>query len=209
MPNYMGYYPQGMSGVQGPMSGAPQMYQQMPATTETPVMSLPPLYVGPPMGMAVPGGQVINNEPTSSESASSKKKHTSQWALEKRRARNRVTAAESRKKSKSEALLLKDEVQRLGADLKGKNDVLQEFKDKLEMYEQGTSKADIEQFIAQRRVIAAAAAVVTVPAVEPVPAARPAVVPSVALEGIVAMAQAHVGEVQEQAPAPAGQIAEL
>jgi hypothetical protein len=113
------------------------------------------------------------------------------------RARNRVTAAESRKRSKSEALLLKDEVQRLGADLKGKNDVLQEFKDKLEMYEQGTSKADIEKFIAQRRAISAAAAVAaTAPEAAVIAAAAgraaAAMAPAVAdIAGLVAVAQAQ------------------
>jgi hypothetical protein len=86
MPNYMGYYPQGMSGVQQvPMSGAPQMYQQMPATAEAPVMSLPPLYVGPAMGMPGASGQVIGSEQAAFDNANAKKKHTSQWALEKRR----------------------------------------------------------------------------------------------------------------------------
>lgn len=200
MPNYMGYYPQGVPGVQQ-VPLPPQMYQQMPGTSDTP-MSLPPLYVGPAMGLAVSGGQVINNSSSNEQAAeptSSKKKHTSQWALEKRRARNRVTAAESRRKSKAEAALLKEEVQRLDTDLKTKNDLLQDFKDKLQMFESGKSKAEIDQFISQRRAAAAAAAAVQPP---------PQIEVSSVMSGLVAVSQqsnTHSGIVHS---AP-GQVAEL
>lgn len=115
-----------------------------------------------------------------------------------------MTAAESRKKSKAEALLLKDEVQRLSVELKTKNDVLQEFKDKLEMYEQGTPKSEIEQIISQRRVIAAAAAVITTSAVEP--PVRSNDTSEVSLGGLVAVAHANALNDVHVNP---GQIAEL
>jgi aminopeptidase N len=76
-------------------------------------------------------------------------------------ARNRVTAAESRRKSKTEAQSLREEVTRLSGELKSKTELLAEYKEKFQMYENGQSKEEIARVVAQRRAaIAAAAAVV-------------------------------------------------
>lgn len=74
------------------------------------------------------------------------------------RARNRVTAAESRRKSKVEAHALREDVNRINRDLKAKTDLLGEYKDKFAMYESGRSKAEVDRVISQRRSEAAAAA---------------------------------------------------
>jgi len=173
MPSYMGYFP---AGVPVPQS----MYQQMPPSSDVQVMALPPLYVGPPMSMTVHGSQAAS-ELNNSEGAPSKKKHTSQWALEKRRARNRVTAAESRRKSKQEAQTLREEVARLTKDLKEKNELLGEYKEKYQLYENGQSKEEVDRIVTQRRAaMAAAAAAAVVPVVsDPPPVAAPKPVVSI------------------------------
>lgn len=148
MPNYMGYFPPGTAPV------SQSVYQQMPPSSDGTVMALPPLYVGPATTTASAPGEA------NADGTPAKKKHTSQWALEKRRARNRVTAAESRRKSKLEQQSLKDEVARLSNELKTKNDLLGEYKEKFEMYENGQSKAEVERVISQRRAALAAAAAV-------------------------------------------------
>jgi hypothetical protein len=74
MPNYMGYFPPGVNVSQS-------MYQQMPSSSDVPVMTLPPLYVGPAMNV-MHSSQAIDQ---GSDGTPAKKKHTSQWALEKRR----------------------------------------------------------------------------------------------------------------------------
>ena len=77
MPNYMGYFPPGVAVGQS-------MYQQMPPSSDVP-MSLPPLYVGPAMGLPVHAQTTNSEQQNGTEQPAPKKKHTSPWALEKRR----------------------------------------------------------------------------------------------------------------------------
>lgn len=94
---------------------------------------------------------------------------------------------------------MKEEVQRLDADLKLKNDMLQDFKDKLQMFESGKSKVEIEQFISQRRATAVALAAVQAPHLMENN--------SLMSSGLIAMAQPHlISGIIHSAP---GQVAEL
>ena len=95
-------------------------------------------------------------------------------------ARNRITAAESRRKSKSEAASLKEEVQRLASDLRSKNEILLELKEKLEMFDNGKPKEEIERVLRERRAAASEAAAVAAAAAvaESATAAATTVVPA-------------------------------
>ena len=72
--------------------------------------------------------------------------------------------------------MLRDEVARLGNEIKSKTDLLNEYKEKYSLYENGQSKEDIERALSQRRAAVAAADAVVAAAVEatqPVPNPNP------------------------------------
>jgi hypothetical protein len=106
----MGYSPQQMGMAQMGMGGFdPRMMPFMPQQYNMGAM-VPPSNTE--MGKSDPG-----------------------WALEKRRARNRITAAESRRKSKEEISSLREELVILKAEKQEKEDMIQYYRNRYENHE--------------------------------------------------------------------------
>lgn len=70
-------------------------------------------------------------------------KSNADWALEKRRARNRITAAESRRKCKEEIQNLRDELLRLKEEKQEKEDLIEYYRNRYEKFEVAGAAAPV------------------------------------------------------------------
>lgn len=142
-PSY--YYPQHMGQAPSQMGVPPQMPMFNPQQ-----MGMPPMNMAgfdprsmqflPPQFYAAAAAAA-----PASDAAKAVPKTDADWALEKRRARNRITAAESRRKCKEEIQNLRDELVRLKEEKQEKEDLIEYYRNRYEKFETGNEEATKEQ----------------------------------------------------------------
>lgn len=146
-PSY--YYPQHIGQAPPQMGVPPQMSMFTPQQMGMSGMGMAgfdprTMQFLPPQFYAAAAAAAAAATPAS-DAAKTAPKTDADWALEKRRARNRITAAESRRKCKEEIQNLRDELVRLKEEKQEKEDLIDYYRNRYEKFETGSEDAGKDQ----------------------------------------------------------------